>query len=374
MGASIFHIHQDGTLAVMQETAYDSEGFIQRLLEQYPEILAGDQFRGGEPRRWVLVAREVAVPDGQDGGNRWSLDHLFLDQDAIPTLVEVKRRSDTRSRREVIGQMFDYAANGPAYWDIGELRDAFERSQREQDREPDEALRVLLGDNAEVEAFWGSVERHLKAGRIRMVFLVDEVPPELLRIVEFLGRQLRDAEVYLVEVRQHVGPTGRVLVTSVKGAAPETAAIRPAGTKISEEQWLARFEAKHGPQAAATARQLIEWMKRSGSGTFITSAQDPSFGMTILGHGRKNYPFFLTGNGKAAITLGYLASSPPFADEKKRREVVDRVGSAIGLDLSNTNLNGDIRIPLEELSDTARRSRLLGVLDSIVGELASAPT
>jgi len=29
----------------------------------------------------------------------WALDHLLLDQDAIPTLVEVKRSSDTRIRK-----------------------------------------------------------------------------------------------------------------------------------------------------------------------------------------------------------------------------------------------------------------------------------
>jgi hypothetical protein len=64
----------------------------------------------GDPRRFLLVRREAPVPDRENGGIRWSIDHLFLDQDAIPTLVEVKRSSDTRIRREVVGQMLDYAA------------------------------------------------------------------------------------------------------------------------------------------------------------------------------------------------------------------------------------------------------------------------
>jgi hypothetical protein len=34
-----------------------------------------------------------------------------LDQDAILTIVEVKRSTDTHVRREVVGQMLDYAAN-----------------------------------------------------------------------------------------------------------------------------------------------------------------------------------------------------------------------------------------------------------------------
>jgi hypothetical protein len=374
LGASLFHINQDGTLAVMRETAYDSEDLIQRLLEEHPEILAGDQFHGGEPRRWVLVSREMPVPDGKDGGNRWSLDHLFLDQDAVPTLVEVKRRSDTRSRREVIGQMFDYAANGPAYWDLGELRGAFEKTQREQSLEPDETLRVLTGDLVGPDQFWSDVERHLRAGRIRMVFVVDEVPPELLRIIEFLGRQLRDAEVYLVEVRQHVGQSGRVLATSVMGAGPQAAASAPRAPTMTEDQWIANFEANHGQQAGDIARGFMQWMKKAATQTFVTSSQNPSFGMMVFGGGRKNYPFFLVANGKISISLGYLASSVRFADESQRREIADRVQSATGFDFSGKNLMGDIRIPIQELALDTKRSALFGVLDWIVNELRNSET
>jgi hypothetical protein len=43
----------------------------------------------------------------------------------VPTLVEVKRRADTRIRREVVGQMLDYAANGVVYWPLEQLRELF---------------------------------------------------------------------------------------------------------------------------------------------------------------------------------------------------------------------------------------------------------
>ena len=45
--------------------------------------------------------------------------------DANPTLVEVKRSSDTRERREVVGQMLDYAANAVVYWPIETIRARF---------------------------------------------------------------------------------------------------------------------------------------------------------------------------------------------------------------------------------------------------------
>ena len=99
---------------------------MQKLLADHPDLLAGDQINAEQPRRWLLVTREMAVPGEQDGAGRWSLDHLFLDQDAIPTLVEVKRSTDTRIRREVIGQMLDYAANAVAYWPVEEIKAKFE--------------------------------------------------------------------------------------------------------------------------------------------------------------------------------------------------------------------------------------------------------
>jgi hypothetical protein len=99
-------------LVAMHEQPYDSEDLLQTLLAKYPELIAGESAGAPSPRRWLLVKREVGIPDSATGGSRWSLDHLFIDEQAVPTLVEVKRSDDTRIRREVVGQMLDYAANG----------------------------------------------------------------------------------------------------------------------------------------------------------------------------------------------------------------------------------------------------------------------
>jgi hypothetical protein len=110
MNGGIFVIQDNGGLVEMKEQSYDSEYLLQKLLAKYPNLLAGDQINSTVPRRWLLISREMPLASEEGGSNRWSVDHLFLDQDAIPTLVEVKRSCDTRIRREVIGQMLDYAA------------------------------------------------------------------------------------------------------------------------------------------------------------------------------------------------------------------------------------------------------------------------
>src|SRR5581483_8714826 len=108
MSPGLYLISDDGRLIEMNEERYGSEDILQTLLESHPDLLAGDQFPGDEPRRWMLVKREAGIASEEGGGTRWSLDHLFLDQDGVPTLVEVKRSTDTRIRREVVGQLLEY--------------------------------------------------------------------------------------------------------------------------------------------------------------------------------------------------------------------------------------------------------------------------
>ena len=108
MTGRIFHLNEQGEATPMEEQPYDAEKVLQQLLAEHPDLLAGDQMESSDPRRWLLIRREMGIPSKEEGSGRWSVDHLFLDQDAVPTLVEVKRSTDTRLRREVVGQMLDY--------------------------------------------------------------------------------------------------------------------------------------------------------------------------------------------------------------------------------------------------------------------------
>ena len=221
MSSGIFLIQDDGSLVQMNEAAYDSEDLLQGLLEDYPSLLAGDQMESSDPRRWLLVRREMGVPGEEDGANRWSLDHLFLDQDGVPTLVEVKRSSDTRIRREVVGQMLDYAANAVAYWPVEQLRAQFEQQCDSNNRDADDVLAEFLGDDADIEKFWQKAKTNLQAGRVRMVFVADLIPNELKRVVEFLNVQMDPAQGLAVEIRQYVGEKLRPLVPRVIGQTAE---------------------------------------------------------------------------------------------------------------------------------------------------------
>ena len=228
MTGHIFSIQNDGTLVEMNEAPFASEDIFQELLERYPNLLAGDQIDSSDPRRWLLIGREIGIPSEEQGGDRWSLDHLFLDQDAIPTLVEVKRSSDSRIRREVVGQMLDYAANAVVHWPVERIRSQFERQCETAGVDPDQRLSDCLGDNSDLADYWQTVKTNLELGRIRMLFVADIIPRELQRIVEFLNEQMSPAEVLAVEIRHFVGTGLKTLVPRIIGQSARTE-VRSAG-------------------------------------------------------------------------------------------------------------------------------------------------
>ena len=45
---------------------------------------------------------------------------------------------------------------------------------------------------------------NVQAGRIRLIFVVDDIPRGLRRILSFSNGQMNQAEVLAIEIRQHV--------------------------------------------------------------------------------------------------------------------------------------------------------------------------
>lgn len=326
----------------MEEAPYDSEALLQKLLADHPDLLAGDQIDLEEPRRWLLVARGIAVPGEQGGSGRWSLDHLFLDQDAIPTLVEVKRSTDTRIRREVIGQMLDYAANAVAYWPVEQIKATFEATCAARQVDPDARVIGLVGAGTEAGEFWQRVKTNLQAGRIRMVFIADEIPPELRRVVEFLNGQMDPAEVLAIEVKQFVGEGMKTLVPRVVGQT-ETARRKKDIGRAEVRQWdeasfFDDLRGKRGEREVAVARRLLKWAnsrglriwwgRGKGDGSFLP-VYDNRFG--------KNFLFSVWTNGRIELQFQHMRR-PPFDRDTARKELAMRLSTIEGVSLPDAAL------------------------------------
>ena len=183
MPNSIFVLNGQSHPVAVNQAAFDLESDLQTLIAQYPDLLPGHLINPADPRRWLLVQQEMGIPDDEDLGDRWRLDHLFLDQDGIPTLVEVKMERDQRGRREVVAQMLDYAANAVLRWSFERIQTALKIRCRDTNVSADDVLADFIGTENSDE-FWGKVKKNLESQTIRMIFLSDKIHPELRTIVQ----------------------------------------------------------------------------------------------------------------------------------------------------------------------------------------------
>lgn len=371
MSDGIYIIRDDNSLVEMRSSAFESEALLQQLLANHPSLLAGDAVDPVNPRRWLLIAREQGVPGEEGGSGRWSLDHLFVDQDCVPTLIEVKRASDTRGRREVVAQMLDYAANGVVYWPIDALRQQYERTCAASERDPDELLREHLGrPDADLEEFWRGVDVNLRAGRIRMVFVADVIYPELKRIVEFLNAQMSPAEVIALELKHYTGQGLRTLVPRLIGrtaeaerrkgwsSAASTSSVRP---QLTHEEWFTQFASERGAGEAAAARAVYDWWVNEGGEFTVTSARRPSL-IVKLPHDRGHcWPSVIKANGRVSTALCYVLTTAPFDQVENRREVLETLASTFDQRYGERAIDGEPYVPLAMLQEPAAREKLFAI-------------
>ena len=264
MGERIYTRSAKGGLEPLEAEPFSTEDELQELIANHPELLDGEQVRPDDPRRWILVTREKGIADSPGAGARWALDHLIVDQDARPTLVEVKRGSSSEIRRTVVGQLLEYAANAAATWSAEDLRTSFEATATERGLDPAQELERLLETDGEqdADAFWDDVATNLVAHRLRLLFVADDIPDELERIVRFLNSSMPEIEVLAVEVKQFRSDSSQTLVPRVIGrsAAAVRRGSRPRRV-LTKVLFLEEFPA--GDQRAV-ARHLLEVAEKHG--------------------------------------------------------------------------------------------------------------
>jgi hypothetical protein len=373
---SIFLIQADRTLTELPCEAYESEDILQRYLEDYPDLIPGGQMSDGEPLRWLLVSREHGVPAEAGGNDRWSIDHVFLDQYGVPTLVEVKRATDTRARREVVAQMLDYAANGVVYWPASKLKDRFLATCEARSLEPASLMADHLSAEDDEDSFWERVKSNLDEGRVRLLFVADRIPLELLRIVEFLNVQMSPAMVLALEIKKYASADITTLVPRVLGqtAGTRTRKASKAGTTVTEEQWWDSFAALYCAETVETAKLLANKLAQIGDVLHPTKAGGSlSLGVERPEGGYTYFVFIERDRPQVWLGLGYLSYRAPFASEESRQQLVNRLRDIPGAKITPKALVGAPAVPIANLHSSAV-SKFVAIVQEIADALKSEKT
>ena len=263
MPERIYTSADGGALEAIEETPFSSENEIQELIAEHPELLDGEQIHPGDARRWILITREKGIASSSSAAARWAVDHLIIDQDAVPTLVELKRGSNPEIRRTIIGQLLEYAAHASETWTADELRDAFERRAGAQGRDARDELAALLQTDGEpdVDGFWEDVSTNLAAKRLRLLFVADDIPDPLARVVAFLNAQMPGIEVLAVEIKRFHGKSAQTLVPRVIGRTSASPGRSRSGQRLTRESFLDGFADEN---LKSVAERLLDAASQSG--------------------------------------------------------------------------------------------------------------
>ncbi len=373
MSGGIYLIQNDDRLVEMKEQAYETEEQLQELLESYPNLLAGDRIDRGTARQWLTIYREIDLPIDEDGHGRWSLEHLFVDQNAIPTLVSVKHSDDLESRRQAIGQILEYAANTLVAWPLEFIVSQFESNCRHADRDPEQVFAEFLGSDANEEQFWQRVKTNLQASKIRLIFVSDEISPELQQVVEFLNEQMNPAEVLALEIKQYVGEGGLKtlvprLIGKTAGAQKRKASATRERRKWDPVSFFQEFQARHSGEEAAKARWIYDWAISKAPNVQVYWGTGDTYGGFSAELQPENYLpitlFTVAIDGGLWIDSKEYAKQPPFNEQQEWLELRNEL-SSIGLALPLNLTEG--RQPNCLLSTVDDRAALDKVLDTFEG-------
>ena len=128
----------------------------------------------------IPICRELRTDVGP-------VDILFVNDKGLLTLVECKLWKNPEGRREVIGQILDYAKE-ISQWSYEDLQNAIGRSHGIHER----SLYKWVSSNAETldeQDFIDNVSRNLRRGRFLLLIIGDGIKENVAQIAEFLQSQ-----------------------------------------------------------------------------------------------------------------------------------------------------------------------------------------
>lgn len=256
-----------------------TEDRLQALLAENPQVLPIEDIDPSfAPPR--TIGREVPTAAGP-------IDVLYVSPAGLVTIVETKLWRNPEARREVVGQILDYAKELSS-WDYENL-DAAARASGH----PDGLWGVVQGGSEGVESeerFVDAVTRNLQAGRLLLVVAGDGIREGVERLADYVQEAPQSRfQLALVELQLYdLEPDAQLVVPTVVGRTVEieravvTVRTTP-GTdvsvsidlpspgaegvgrraRLSEDDFFAELAAK-APDAVEEARRLLDEVRSTG--------------------------------------------------------------------------------------------------------------
>ena len=241
-----------------------SEGFpdeatLHRLIDATPDMLP----LAGSPNITILGS-EVQLGTGY-------ADLLGIESSGRPVVIEIKLAKNSEARRAIVAQVLAYAA--ALHGMTVEQLEKGPLARHLRDSGYADILGAVVAQDQEGvidrESFDRSLAHHLDSGRFRLVFVLDESPEELVRLIGYLEHIASELQIDLVTVsslningtqaimRQRVTPERHNSVVEQSRAAGEVSRKASLGA----EEFKSKISDAPEPNQKDLHR-LADWAKK----------------------------------------------------------------------------------------------------------------
>ncbi len=336
--------HSDeGRWMTMEPAAYGRESELQELLrEGSPDLIPIDTSSGD---RHVVYAREVSTGSGP-------IDLVGIGSSGSITIMECKLARNRQIKREVVGQVLDYAAS---LWEVSSpaLIAAFRTASG---TDPYDALRLAHEADEGVfdeEQCRIEVARRLEEGDFRLLVAVDEIDADLRRIIQYVNRRggLAGGSLKLAALTFPRFALGDAQVITAEAYGDELGEERSAPTNLTESQ---RLHLDYWTEFAGYLEQQGSQFRLSKPpSASVAAARTGTYDVTFRAWNRMNDGFsgveglprtpeairrFDDLNREAAqAALGHIGSVSWPDDPSRRRIWITRDGRAEGMPTDRAN-------------------------------------
>lgn len=241
-------------------SSYSAEAHLQEVLALQPSLVPG------------VGTNPVAVRELQTGSG--PLDLVVIDADGGLTLVECKLASNAEIRREIVGQVFDYASS---LWRMS--FDELDQRWRQRSQTAEGILETLDVEGDDASELIETIEQRLAKGQFNIVLAVDVINAGLRRIVEFLNdRTADDVSVVALQLQYAKHDGVEILVPAVYGSElAQVKAAKAEDHQIWSEDDVMSYLKSHWPASVKPVAALVEAARALPGYLFVgTKATTPS--------------------------------------------------------------------------------------------------
>lgn len=208
-----------------------------------------------------------------------------------------------------------------------------------------------------------------------MVYVADEISPEMRRIVEFLSKQMRTASICAIELRQFVGNGVKALIPDVIGSEYSSTERKTSSGIVRQWDETSFFEelSKQNPDVIPVARAIYEWGKNNCDYFWWGRGKKTgSFAPILLHNGIQCYLSFIWTSGIGDIQFQFLQNHHPFDKEEKRRELMNRLNAIPGISIPDIGLRRRPSFPLKSLIPPNSLQIFINTLNWVISEVKRA--